>query len=945
MIEKMLIALINVSCQFALIFATAWLIAKIPNMRSASTRHIIWLCVIISPIILLSANMAFPDLAFFQVDNLKLRAGNAPISSHTDIGLPKGIDIKIEQTQAYSLDKPDIVQAEPKSPSIYSRLIANTPGLLMFAWVSGIATNFVLTLFGYIRLNRLIFNAQEIKDGHVIQIFNQVKDELQISRNIQILTSDKAQSPFSIGFKYPSIILPPQTLDSGDNLRMILSHEAIDLKRFDHQVNLICRIILSFMFFHPLYYLAFREFALTTEQICDGWTIKITGMKDNYADCLIELSRACIGRLPIGFGLKGSSITKRIKAIFNNEEEFKMISRKGTVLLVVLSFMIVVIFSSVRVAGFTPVTRTLTDINPLPSTQPQNPFNIGEYKAKNPGFLALADNPKNPPTTDVNSQLENLYETAERRFMERKYKEAIDNYTKVLEEAGKPGVKLEDIDQDFINVVKLKIASCYFELGSQTEDPEMYKKSLEMVPDIYNSAKAENLKASLLSLWGQNYFRLKQNDDAIAKLKELTEKSPDTKYAENAYYLLGTIYSNKRQHSLARDAYKAVVEKFPKSVYAYRSQFFIADSYVMEGNFGQALTEFQKIQTSDPLIPIMFERARYSVGLSLFRLGRNQEALTAYQEFIADLPDSGFAPAAYFDMAVIYQNMKEYDKANRNYEEALLYAKNDMTKGAIQFGIGNNFFGADNYLLALKAYQKLIDLYPKDTNIPEAKFMLAECYWALKDYKNAQNAYNEILKDASMADYADKATYKIGEYYYQMGNKDKALEWYQKVIDGYSKSSLIGNAFIGKIKILKDQKQYDEVQNVGYQFIAKYKTDSAYTMASAEIQMVLGDVKFDAGNYISATGEYQKTLSDYPDSPGIDPFKCRSLLQMGIAYYKEASNKNMDSALLQKSVSAFEKLLDQYEKNFDKAKRDFKSRTEYINSAKTYMEMASSKSK
>jgi len=727
---------------------------------------------------------------------------------------------------------------------------------------------------------------------------------------------------------------------------MILSHEIIHLRRFDHQINLICRIILSFMFFHPLFYVAFREFVFATEQICDGWTVKLTGMRENYANCLIELSRASIGRLPIGFGRKGSSITKRIRAIFNDDEAFKMISRKNMIFLTVLSFVIVSIFSSVRVVGFASVGQSTFNqsIHSLPSTtnQTQNPFNIEKYNAKEPGYLALANNPENLPANDSDSQMKSLYDTAEKAFSEKKYKEAIDIYTKVLEEAGKPGMKTTDIASDFINIVKYKIASCYAELGQQTGDFAMYKKSLEIIPEVYNSAKAEKMKVSLLFLWGQNYYKVKQYEDAETKFKELLKEYPDNELAGSTYYSLGILYNQQRQYDSAREAFRAVVDKFPNSEYAADSQYYIADCFLREGNYNQAYEEYQKVQSGDPM---MIAQARYYSCLSLLRAGRNQEALTAYQKFTVDFPDNVFTIAAYFDIGAIYSRLKEYEKANENYEQAILHARDDITKGVIQFEIGNNYFSAESYQSAIKAYQKLIDQYPKSNDIQDARFLIAESLWGIKDYKNALNAYNEILKDNTMGGYADKATYRIGEYYNQMGNKETALEWYQKAVNNYPKSPIVKDAVLGEIQVLKDLKRYDEAEKIGKEFINKYKADPTYSMACAEVQMTLGNVKFDTENYITAADGYMQVLSDYPDSPKLDPFKCRSLLQAGIAYYKEAGKKNWDPELLSKSVSAFEKLLDQYDKNFDKVNRDFKSRSEYVDSAKTNLEMASSKLK
>jgi TolA-binding protein/beta-lactamase regulating signal transducer with metallopeptidase domain len=924
-----------------MVFATAWIILKAFKIYSAFARYVIWLLVILCPIILSTIDAIFPNLETFQIENLDWKAKYEYQPNLVKNEHGKDLGIKTELIDKRSLVPLGNIQPEPESYFNRFKSWINLANLVIFAWCLGVAVNFILVLAGFIGLNRLLSNAQKINDERVIQIFNQIKEEIQITRNVQILTSDKAQTPFSFGFKQPSIILPAGILNSDEELKMVLSHELVHLKRFDDQINLVCRILLSFMFFHPLFHLAFRELAFATEQICDGWTVKLTGMRENYVNCLIELSRACIGRLPIGFGRRGSSMNRRIKAIFKDEEVFKMVSRKGMAFMTVSFILIVLIFLSVRLVGSTPMTQPISSISDT-TKQINNPFNVKEYVAKDTGYMTALNAPENPQVNSGSENLRNLYEAVDKTFGEGKYREAIDGYTKILEEAKKYGDKTEDIAPGLISMVKYRIASCYAELGQQSQDPEMYKKSLEIISETYNSTKAGTIKERLLYLWGRDYKDLKQYAEAESKFGELVKEYPDSELAESAYYLLGSLYYQSKRYDSAKEAFKAVIDKFPKSSYVGDSQYYIAQCFMLEGNYNQAYEEYQRVKSDNPML---VERVKYFSCLSLMRAGRNEDAINAYQKFTTDFPNSGFMPAVYFDMASIYARLREYEKANGSYEQAILHTKDEMTKSIIQFEIGNNLYVAKDYPSALKAYQKLIEQYPKGVNISDARFMMAECLWELKDYKNALTAYTEILNDKTMNTFADKATYKIGECHYQMGNKQTALEWYQKVIDSYPDSPATKDAFYGKILTLKDLKRYDETVNIGRDFINKYKADPKYNVVSAKTQLLIGDIRFDTENYVSAVEEYQHVSSDYPDSANFDQFKCKSLLQTGLAYYKEATKNNWDPALLSKSVLAFENLLDKYEKNFDKVSRDFESRSKYVDSAKTNLEMASSRLK
>ena len=530
-----------------------------------------------------------------------------------------------------------------------------------------------------------------------------------------------------------------------------------------------------------------------------------------------------------------------------------------------------------------------------------------------------------PGGSSVN--VKNMYEEAQMAFEEKKYQEAITKYEQAMEEGKKWGANTSVIDEDFDSLAKYQIAVCYAELGKQLEDPAMYEKSLEYIPEIYEKTKVSKVREGLIFLWGHNYYELERFEEAEPKFRELLNDYPDSRFAENAYYSLGNLYYELKQYELSREGFKMISDKFPNSDFVDDAQYFIARCFYDEANYDQAHLEFEKVESENQSL---LAQARYYDGLSLLRMGRNQDALTTYQKFIADFPNSLFIPAAYFDIGTIYAKLREYDEATRNYELAIRNTKDDITRGEIQYQIGNNYFDQEDYQSAITAYRKLMDNYPESIHVPESRFMIAESSWWLKDYQNALDSYTEVLDKDPEGNRVVESTYKIGECHYQMGEKEMALEWYQKVIDDYSDSPIVKDATYGKIWSLNDLERYDEAEDVGRDYINKYKADPIYDIAAAETQMMLGDIKFDTENYIDAADEYLRVVSDYSDLPKFDPFKSRSLLQAGFAYYKEAERNDWDVDILSKASDAFSQLLDQYETSFDKEKREFESRVEYV---------------
>jgi len=126
------------------------------------------------------------------------------------------------------------------------------------------------------------------------------------------------------------------------------------------------------------------------------------------------------------------------------------------------------------------------------------------------------------------------------------------------------------------------------------------------------------------------------------------------------------------------------------------------------------------------------------------------------------------------------------------------------------FELGKNYYSIEEYKLALSSYQKSLKM---GYNV--AQYNIADVYIATEDYKKAENVYLDMIsKDGAQIDAYlaaaelykkwDGGKYKVlsifelglennlnnydlliklGDYYKENGNKEKALEYYQKALD------------------------------------------------------------------------------------------------------------------------------------------------------------------
>ena len=105
------------------------------------------------------------------------------------------------------------------------------------------------------------------------KLFEQIKSELNIKRNVNLCKCSLINSPVFVGFVSP-IILMPYTNYADEELKLIYKHELTHFKRMDVWYKLILVIASVVHWFNPLVYLMRRYASKDIEYTCDDIVTK-----------------------------------------------------------------------------------------------------------------------------------------------------------------------------------------------------------------------------------------------------------------------------------------------------------------------------------------------------------------------------------------------------------------------------------------------------------------------------------------------------------------------------------------------------------------------------------------------------------------------------------------------------------------------------------------------
>jgi len=352
-----------------------------------------------------------------------------------------------------------------------------------------------------------------------------------------------------------------------------------------------------------------------------------------------------------------------------------------------------------------------------------------------------------------------LYWVGESFSEENKPDEAI----KFLEEA-----VADKRNKKFADYSLYALANAYEETGD-------YSNAVKYYDQLLTYHKNSTLANSSQIRIGICYFKLKDYQSSIVELKspKLTNLSDDM-YSESIY-LLATSYYRVGEYNDAEKSYLEVLEKFPEAKYSRNAKYGLAWTYFQQKKYNQAFTEFDNLSIETDTIGI---KSLFWKGECKRYLGKNNEAIAIYKEFLENYPDDPLVLEVQYQLGVVYFDTNNTDLASRYLisanasQDSLIKGKSFTMLGEIELNKGN-FKAAKNYfemvvansgaeksvrnraLLGLgialyhlndnkTALKYLNQLENSDAGFETQKqnFFLAENYFAIGDYRNALNNYN-----------------------------------------------------------------------------------------------------------------------------------------------------------------------------------------------------------
>lgn len=512
---------------------------------------------------------------------------------------------------------------------------------------------------------------------------------------------------------------------------------------------------------------------------------------------------------------------------------------------------------------------------------------------------------KNLKEMDTRYNLSSTYYYAYSQYCLGNYKDALPDF-----------LKLEN-NPAYKSIVPYYIVQIYYAQKDYDQLNDRAEKILKENPDNKNNAE-------IYRIAGEIAYRKHNYTKAIEYLKSYEKLFPQV--LRNDMYLLGLSYFQTKDYANAvQYLSKATTEKDEMTENAYLH---LGNSYIKLKDYTNARLAYEAaLRTS--FNKTVREEAMFNYALTSYEsTSAFGESISAFEQFLAEFPDSKHTDEAYDYLSSVYMTTKNYDAAYQSVlkikslngklletKQYLLYqlgteafAQNSMDKAIEYFSLSLKssttgkysveclYWRAESYYRTDKPDLAIRDLKAffnnssskSSANRVTANYSLAYAYFAKKSYPESLNwflKYTEAETNPGAITLPD-ALNRIGDCYFYARNLTKAQAYYSKAVAASPNTAdyaMFQAAYVAGL-----QKNYTgkitKLESLISQYPkSEYTDDAMYEMGRAYLMMNDND---------KAIATYQRLLDAQPTSD----MARKAALEIGMVYYNEKQNDRAISA-------------------------------------------------
>ncbi len=265
--------------------------------------------------------------------------------------------------------------------------------------------------------------------------------------------------------------------------------------------------------------------------------------------------------------------------------------------------------------------------------------------------------------------------------------------------------------------------------------------------------------------------------------------------------------------------FNALIQQYPKSDLVAESYMQIANAYMVQEKFKDAIPYLNKILDIKDASG-QYPNVYLKLGLANYNLNNNEEALKYYQKLVTLYPQSPQADEALDNMKNIYVEVgrpNDYvDFVQKAGKVISISEADSLTYASAELKYTNGDCAG-----AISAFSNYLSKYPQGAYALEANFYKSECYYKNKDWQNALLGYQAVVGQGS-SKFAERAAYAAAHiYYFELQDYPNSKIYFAKLKELATTPDNQLEALRGLVRSYYQTKDYTEANTAAKELLTK----------------------------------------------------------------------------------------------------------------------------
>ena len=465
----------------------------------------------------------------------------------------------------------------------------------------------------------------------------------------------------------------------------------------------------------------------------------------------------------------------------------------------------------------------------------QEELNDGNFKEADKLFAQALKNP-----LDTNLEHLTYYYMGESSYKQKNYQSAINHYNNVLSQ------KEEGIEES--KKALYNIAYCYF----NKEDFSNAHKYFQL---FLGQTKIDNtLKEDAIIRNGDVLFMQKKYADAEKNYKLASIKSVEKEYALFQTAICAGLLDKKADQEKIN---KELISKYPKSSYAEKVSFNLAQTYSNEGKELDAIEWYEKFITDYPNSTLKYE-AYNTLGLIYYNKENYDKALEQYNQTIVNNPQSPEGKIALGWVRRIYADKGEVNGYEKYTKKVGLENLPESELDSTAYEVAERLYLEEKCDKAVFAFEDYIAKHPNGFFVLNAQYNKANCEVKNGAHKNALKSYDYVLKQPN-GKYSELAAVKAMRISEQDKNSETTEKYALKVLEKSKDENYTLEANNILLKANKTSKKYSEALENAKAIASNTLNNDATT--NLTVKLLEGLLLKEQKNYSAAVKKLEEVSS------------------------------------------------------------------------------------